>query len=175
MKLFRNVNELLRKKGVQLVPFYMTVITGLLIVALLVVNIIPYTGGKTDKSIDCRFIEKISYQSVYQDCFNQWEGGSAQLFYGTRLEILNLRKYVYRALRDTYGKPKRFLFRIHYKYENNDNEIYGDMLYRLIGTNGVIVYDYGKMTEEYSKRIGIDETIYYFEIRLIPIMYELKY
>lgn len=155
MKIFRNVNERLRKKGVQLLPFRFTVIAGLLIAALMAVNVISYTGGRTYKNIDCDFIRKITYRSVYQDSFGGRQSSTSQLFMGTRLEIFNLRKCVYRTLKKQYGRPKRLLFRTPYSYI-------------LEGNNGKIVWDYGEMKKSYSKRIGIDKKIYYFDIRFIP-------
>ena len=74
---------------------------------------------------------------------------------GTRLEIRNLRRYIYDRVDEEYGKPERLRF----------NQITTGE-YKIVGPTTSLIWEFGKFKKTFSKERGIKKRMYYLIIRI---------
>ena len=136
---------------IKLLPLVTSILVITSTVLLLVSCILPFIGGRSDKDFDERFIQRIQFRSVYDDSLEHIDG----CFMGTRLEIRNLRRYIYDRVDEEYGKPERLRF----------NQITTGE-YKIVGPTTSLIWEFGKFKKTFSKERGIKKRMYYLKIRI---------
>lgn len=148
---------------IRLFPMLVSLLTIALLIFLICFCVTLYSGKSTEDDFDKAFINSINYHSLYDNYIPSSLYGD---FMGNRLEIINLRRYLYDRVCKEYERPKRFIYRRYFYVEEQE---YGfSAKYMIKGDKTIMFWDYGKTISEYSKDIGVDERIYWLDIHILP-------